>query len=297
MRPRDAGTRAAHPSRPRTSETSTWAPGTTCLRTGTGEPLLYLPGLSGHASTTRPVDRRVAAATVRALARRREVWWVDRRTGLEPDVTMAALADDYARTVPARLGTPVDVVGVSTGGSVALQLAADHPAVVRRLVLVCAAARLGPRGRAAQRAVAEALRAGDRRAAGAAMTRLLGTRRSAPLWSALGWVAGPWMFDTDPADLLATIAAEDAFDLTDRLREVTAPVLLVAGGRDGFYGPDLFAATARGLPDARLVLYPRASHAGVASRHRFADDVLSFLDDVPAAHRAPAPSGAPRWPR
>ncbi len=217
-------------------------------------------------------------ASLRALARRREVWWVDRRTGLPPGTTVADLAADYAAALPRRFPGPVDVLGVSTGGSVALQLAADHPRLVRRLVLVSSAARLGPGGRAGQRAVAAALAAGRRRAAGAAMASLLGTPLTDPLWVALGWLAGPLMFRRDWSDLVTTITAEDAFDLTDRLPEVTAPVLVVAGDCDGCYGPGIFAATAAGVPDGRLVVYPRTGHAGVQSHRTFTRDVLAFLD-------------------
>lgn len=292
MRRRENGHRAEHPGGPTTSGTSTWAPGMSCLRTGAGPPLLYLPGLSGREMPSGRLDRRVVLASLRPFAGRREVWWVNRRAGLPADVTMAGLAADYARTVAARFDAPVDVVGVSTGGSVALQLAADHPELVRRLVLVCAAARLGPEGRAAQRRAADALRAGRRRTAAAAMMRPLGTPRTRPLWAALGWLAGPWTVDADPSDVIATIDAEDAFDLTDRLSDVTVPVLIVAGEHDGFYGgPALFARTARGLPDARLVVYPRTSHAGVASRRGFASGVLAFLDDDGAAPSSTVTAG------
>lgn len=266
-------------------ETGTWAPGMTYLRTGpddrTGAPLLVMPGLASHPQPATRFERRVVLASLRALAREREVWWVNRRTGLPPDVTMADLAADYAAAMPRWHPGPVDVLGVSTGGSVALQLAADHPRLVRRLVLVSAAARLGPGGRAAQRRVAAALATGRPRAAGAAMMSFLGTSFTDPLWAALGWALGPSLFRDDWSDLVATIAAEDAFDLTDRLPGIAVPVLLVAGDADGCYGPEVFAATAGGLPDARLVVYPRAGHAGVQSRRRFAGDVLGFLEDRP----------------
>jgi pimeloyl-ACP methyl ester carboxylesterase len=41
---------------------------------------------------------------------------------------MAALAGEQAEGIQVRFGgRPVDVLGVSTGGSIAQQLAADHP--------------------------------------------------------------------------------------------------------------------------------------------------------------------------
>ena len=46
---------------------------------------------------------------------------------------------------------PVDLLGMSTGGSIAQQIAAQHPDVVRRLVLVSTGCRLGPRPSRVQR--------------------------------------------------------------------------------------------------------------------------------------------------
>jgi pimeloyl-ACP methyl ester carboxylesterase len=265
------------------------------VRVGTvgAPPLLVLPGLESHAQPPDRLGRRMVAGSLRPLARGRDVWWVDRRTGLTPGVTIADLADDYAGGLARRHAGPVDLLGTSTGGSIALQLAVDHPHLVRRLVLVSAAARLGPGGRVSQRRVAQALVAGRPRAAGAAMASLLGTPLSDPLWLALGWLLGPLLFRRGRPDLVATIAAEDAFDLTARLPEVVAPVLVVAGDSDGCYSPELFTATATGVPDGRLVVYPCTGHGGVETRRRFGPDVLGFLDGRPDDDR---PAGAARPP-
>ncbi|WP_019819718.1 alpha/beta fold hydrolase, partial [Saccharomonospora saliphila] len=136
-----------------------WGPGLAWLRAGAGPPLLSLPGLSARHGPPTGFDRRFALRTMRPYTGRRDVWWVQRRTGLPERTTMAGIADDYAGLVRERADGPVDVLGFSTGGTVALQLAADHPDVVRTLVVVSAAYRLGPLGRTAQRAAAEALRA------------------------------------------------------------------------------------------------------------------------------------------
>ena len=48
------------------------------------------------------------------------------------------------RRFDSHFGKPVDVLGASTGGSLALQLIADRPDVVRKAVVACAAYTLGP---------------------------------------------------------------------------------------------------------------------------------------------------------
>lgn len=54
---------------------------------------------------------------------------ISRRVGIEPGTTMADLANDYTEALEDGFGGPVAVLGISTGGSLALQLAADpkHP--------------------------------------------------------------------------------------------------------------------------------------------------------------------------
>ena len=74
---------------------------------------------------------------------------------------------------------------------------------------------------------------------------------------------------------MITIEAEDRFNFKDRLAEITAPTLLVAGGRDPFYSEALFRETAAGIPNAKLILYPGMGHP--ASGKQFERDVLTFL--------------------
>jgi pimeloyl-ACP methyl ester carboxylesterase len=71
-------------------------------------------------------------------------------------------------------------------------------------------------------------------------------------FTALLWAFGPISAPHDPSDMVATIRAEDGFDATDDLGRITAPTLVIGGARDGFYAPELFEATAHGIPAVRL---------------------------------------------
>jgi pimeloyl-ACP methyl ester carboxylesterase len=100
---------------------------------GTGEPLLLLHGGLMSSDMFRPI--------IPSLGAGRQVIAVDAhghgRTSLAgKHVDYASQADDLAALL-ARLGhTQVDVVGYSMGGALAFRLAAQHPDVVRRLVMV-----------------------------------------------------------------------------------------------------------------------------------------------------------------
>jgi pimeloyl-ACP methyl ester carboxylesterase len=53
------------------------------------------------------------------------------------------MTDVFATMIRAEFGGPVDVTGLSTGGSIALYFAAEHPDLVRRLVIHSSAYTLG----------------------------------------------------------------------------------------------------------------------------------------------------------
>jgi len=210
------------------------------------------------------------------------VYVVLRKRGMSPGYTLGDMADDYARMIRHEIGGPVDVIGVSTGGSIAQHLAADHPDVVRRLVLHSAAHTLSDRGKVLQLRVGELARRGRWGAAYDALFRFMildrggGTRavKGAARMAALvaGMVAPP----RDASDLVVTVLAEDKHAFRSRLAQIAAPTVVVAGERDPFYTPDLFRETAEGISGARLILYPGMGHP--ASGKRFSRDVTAFLN-------------------
>lgn len=269
------------------------------LRLGSGDPLVFIPGLLPHNEAPVGTVRTIFAAQLEPYARSRRVWWINRRPGLAPDVTMADIARDYAEALRRQFGGPVDVVGESTGGSIALQLAVDHPDVVKRLVIVSAAHRLSRAGAEAQRAVAREVQAGRPRQAAAELMGPLGVSpASRRVLRAVGWLIGRVMYGKATPDLIATINAEDDFSLRDRLHEISAPTLIIGGEKDGYYSEKLFTETAALIPNGRLFLYEGKGHMGASMGPEIVSEVLGFLDeqeaDAASANEAPAtPANAP----
>jgi pimeloyl-ACP methyl ester carboxylesterase len=70
--------------------------------------------------------------------------------------------------------------------------------------------------------------------------------------------------------------AEDKHDFQDRLAEITAPTLVVAGARDPFCTETLLRETAKGIPNARLILYAGKGHTPTGKES--SEDVLTFLN-------------------
>ena len=247
---------------------------------GAGPPLLLLAGLAPHAGVPTGPFRRWELTVTRPFAGRRRVYYVNRRPGSPRGMTMAALAVEHADALRAGFGAPVDVLGLSTGGSIAQQLAADHPDVVDRLVLLSTACRLGPEGRALQRRVAARIRRGaHRQALAVMMAGFVPPRRGRLGAAAVAWLAGPRLLagGDDLADMATTIEAEDAFDLATCRSPIRAPTLILAGSADRFYSPELFTETARLIPGSRLRMFEGRGHVTVARHPEWSREIERFI--------------------
>lgn len=129
---------------------------------GAGDPPVVLRGSTTVHADPTGLQLLAEVRSLGPLARHVRVVAVRRAPGMAPGASMADVARDHAEAIRAEFGTAVDVLGVSSGGSVALQLAADHPDVVRRLVLVSAGHRLGDAARRAQLGYVQTVAAGRR---------------------------------------------------------------------------------------------------------------------------------------
>lgn len=252
-------------------------PGLPYLKVGQGPPLVTCVGLTPDHGNPTGTMRRISLAWTKPFVEHFTVYLVNRKVGLEPGATMSDVAGHYASAIEDHLGSPVLLYGSSTGGSVALQLAVDRPELVSRLVLGSAACRLSEPGRRFEGEVARRAREEGVRSAWAHLTSAMAPAPLRPPTRGLMWLTSRSMDSMDPADLLATIAAEDEFDVEPRLGRVTAPTLVTGGSRDSFYSEDLFRRTADGIPRGRAVVFPGKGHVYGAGSRAALNLALGFL--------------------
>jgi pimeloyl-ACP methyl ester carboxylesterase len=95
----------------------------------------------------------------------------------------------------------------------------------------------------------------------------------------LAWAAGQRLVPSSlaAADLAATLEAEDGFDLAACEQPIRAKTLIVAGGRDRFHSPELFAETAALIPNSDLLLLGRRGHLSVINDRRAQATISGFL--------------------
>jgi pimeloyl-ACP methyl ester carboxylesterase len=246
------------------------------FRLGSGPRLIVLRGFTTTHDNPTGMQRTFEIKLLAPLARHFDVYAVNRAPGLAHGTTMADIARQHAEAFREAFGAPIDLLGFSSGGSIALQVAADHPDVVRRLVLVGAAGRIGTEAAAAQMRYIDAVAEG-RRGAHHLASMKVSSRIGAKVLAPVMWLMDPLARPKDPSDMVAFARAEDAFDLTGRLADVAAPTLVIGGERDNVYGLDLLRGTADGVRDGRLLVYEKASHASAMTDKRLGDDVAGFL--------------------
>jgi pimeloyl-ACP methyl ester carboxylesterase len=176
----------------------------------------------------------------------------------------------------------VDVIGCSTGGAIALNFAADHPGLVRRLVIAGAAHRLSATGNQACRQAAELFEAGSARAGLRAMLpATLPTTASTisrRVMAAVQWLLAPVAVgrNWNPSDAVITLRAELSIALDHRLKDIVTPTLIIGGANDASYPPEVTAELEAGLPRAYRIVYKDTGH-GVILNKRFGEDVHAFL--------------------
>lgn len=167
-----------------------------------------------------------------------------------------ALADEIAP------GSAFHYAGDSIGGAVGLQLLLDAPDRVRTATLLCTGAVIGRAEDWAARATAV------REAGTGALIDVAAQRWFAPGFSDRRRDAAAELFgalrDTDDESYAQACEALAAFDVTERLSEITTPTLAIAGAHDIATPPEGLQRIATGVKDGRLVVLDDVAHLAPA---------------------------------
>ncbi|HXF52201.1 MAG TPA: alpha/beta hydrolase [Dehalococcoidia bacterium] len=251
---------------------------------GSGEPLLLIQGFGGNTVAWGPL--------VPALAARYRVIAFDNRDAgrsgqaTEP-YTIADMADDAARLLDA-LGVPsAHVLGASMGGMIAQELALRWPQKVRSLILACTTCG-GPRSAGWDELCQRLDLVRELREMPAPDSDLVQQQ--------LSWMFSPeFLANPTPAFqefILSTLQypaplegmkrqaeAIRRHDTYDRLPQIAAPTLVIAGEDDPLILAENSRILAERIPNAQLILYPRLRHGfNLEDPERVHADILSFLE-------------------
>lgn len=261
----------------------------------TGTPLIVLGGVE---TGLRPL-----AGTEQVLLRR----WEGRAQRRPVVVVGRPLADEggsvehlmHPRVIADAVATAIGWLGAdggpqapfaieaeSGGGRISLWLTVDHPQLVARLVLSSVASETPPSSPMASR-MAQWIAMAERDDWGMffnqmAMVMRPATGGEAPAFEAAARLqprpATPERFI---AELRATL--DPSSFVTDRLGEISVPVLVLGGGKDQVVPPDATRLVAEHIPGARLEVDPECGHTVRSSLRGYDDLVEAFLAEGDAA--------------
>jgi pimeloyl-ACP methyl ester carboxylesterase len=221
-------------------------------------------------------------------------------------VTIEDLADDMASVLDDAQVDRAVLIGHSMGVQVALETYRRHRDRLAGLVLVCGAPSHPLktfRGSAALEEILPVVQRWIHRVPGVInrVTRtLLPTRLAYEVASRLEirrelveprdfmpYLEG--MSKIDSRLFVAMLSAAGQHSAEDLLPEISLPVLVIAGERDGFTPPERSRAMAAAIPGAELLEIPQASHTAPIERPNLVDNsVRDFL-----VRRVDAPVGSP----
>ncbi|MEM2968989.1 MAG: alpha/beta hydrolase [Candidatus Bathyarchaeia archaeon] len=262
-------------------ERGVFSNGVSYIRFGEGKQSLLV--FSGGPGNTLPSGFMIQVlGQFKLLSKHYGVYVLARKTALPEDYTTRDMAEDYAAIIKdAFAGGPVDVVGESYGGLIAQHLAADHPELIRRLVIALSVYRFSEEGNALDMKYARLLSEGKKREALKAMYPLIeGGRITKALMKFFMSYVAPLMWSThdNPSDLLVEAKAETAHNSKNRLAEIKAPTLVIGGDKDYYCPVERLRETAAGIPNAKLVLYKGKGHMNTMGK-KFDEDISAFLDE------------------
>jgi 3-oxoadipate enol-lactonase len=175
--------------------------------------------------------------------------------------SIAEMARDTAELLERLEAGPAHVVGISLGGTVAQQLALDHPRRVRSLVLINTFARLCPEGLRAW--VYFMLRLFLVHTLGLGVqARLVGRYMfPRPEQAELRRQLYEQVIRANPRAYRATMRALWRFDVEERLSEIKTPTLIVTGAQDTTVSPKNQQILVAQIAGARHVAVANANHA------------------------------------
>jgi len=267
-----------------TFETGTFLSRIPFVKIGSGsDPIVVLNG--GQAFVRRPTPSRAqrdAKRMARLLPSHRTAYVLGYDSAPPAGYCIDMIVKDVSQILRDEIGA-ASVMGISFGGFAAARLAADHPDLVKDLILMVSAHRFSHQGRLSLDRQIECAWQGDfegfldefnlvfRRPWLNWLLRLRLKQERTKLHETMN----------DPAIIvrgLHAVAGEDAGEDPSWLRTIRARTLIVGAARDPFFDVEALEETARLIAGAQLKLFDRETHMLPVERPRdVAKVVRAFL--------------------
>lgn len=208
------------------------------------------------------------------------VYLIGRKPNMPENYTFTDISSDYAKMIRREFQGPVNVMGASTGGQIAHFLAADHPDVIQKLIIISAAYRVSVKGAEIEKRAAKYFEQGRYGKCLATIEELIFTSRiTRAIAKFFTRLLGKFFIGKIeyPNDFLTEIREDIEMNFKDRLGEIKAPTLIISGDLDIDYPAEFVRETAEGIPNAKLILYEGYGHGLAGKWNLLKNDILEFL--------------------
>jgi aminoacrylate hydrolase len=244
---------------------------------GAGPPTLLLAGLGGKGSSWGSHQESFAESFRTIVPDHRGTG----ESSKPPDgYTITQHAADMAALLRALRATPAHIVGVSTGGAIAMAMALDHPETVRSLTLVASWGRSDDYLKHLFAMRKQVLLGLDQSVSIALTLHLL----HSPRYLHENW---PQILETErrlsSASIDVAISASRidmvmSHDVLDRLRNIRVPTMIMVGEDDVLTPPHLSSELLEHMSGAEFHLIPQCGHSvHVEQPSLFMTHVTDFL--------------------
>ncbi len=192
------------------------------------------------------------------------------------------MINDYAVMIHREFKGPINVMGVSTGGHLAQFLAAEHPDIIRKLIIISAAFRTSEAGLEIEERAAEYFKQKKYYKTIETIFELIMTSKIIRFISKI--IIRLFMKDffgevKYPNDFLNELRADKEMNSKEIIRDISAPTLIICGELDKCYAIEDVKYTAQGIPNAKLILYKGIGHNLVRKkRKQLKKDIFTFLE-------------------
>lgn len=247
------------------------------LRFGNGKKtVIMLPGLGDSLRSLKGMALPMAIM-YRKLSKGYTVYMLGRRGKMPEGFGTKDMAADLKYAMDILGIEKADVIGVSMGGMIAQHLAADHPELVNKLVLVVTAAKNNPTLIESINEWIELAKRGDHGALmDSNLKRIYSSdyyRRNKWLIPIVGKLTKPKSYDAFIIQANACIS-HDAFD---KLPFIKADTFVIGGRLDMTLTGEAAEEIAKHIPNAKLKMYEQYGHGLYDEAKDFQELVRSYL--------------------
>lgn len=204
------------------------------------------------------------------------------RKPMLPDVySYDQMSQDYGSLISKQFKTKVDIIGVSTGGSIGMCLAANFPELINKMVIISSAFRVSDEGKVIEKKAVEYFEQKKYGKMMATMMEVVYNKGLKRFFNKLiaRMIAPGMLKDIQyPNDFQVEVMADCRFDFKDRLKEVETPTMIIAGKKDIGYSFEDVKITTSGIKNSKLVAYDQYGHNLYTDNYKEVNSsILNFL--------------------